>query len=378
MSTTPASTEGTSTSPVREALIKQIQLTTSHTQQLEAAAVAVQGLQAQVQPLQASVDTLAAQQVVMANQQVAIMQQLQDIMNTLSAQQLSHPAPANPGNRPPGPTASINLQPLAAQPLAPGPRETCLASPRPFDGDFETCATFLMQCELVFTHQPSMFTTDTARMAYVTNLLTGRAAQWATASWSMGAVFCATYRDFVAELRKVFHHPTCGQDRDARLSSMQQGSASVTEYSVEFRLAAAESGWNDQSLRSTFRRGLSEGVKDQLATREEPPSLDELIALAIRIDGRIRKRRRKRNLRGSSFNPGSASVPDAVSTPAFPFKIPASVSAASPPVAGEERMELGRTRLSPAERENRFRAGLCLYCGQKGHRLRDCPSRPKE
>jgi len=70
----------------------------------------------------------------------------------------------------------------------------------------------------------------------------------------------------------------------------------VADYSVEFRLAAAESGWNDPALRVNFRRGLSEAVRDQLATREEPTSLDDL---AIRIDGRLGERRRERFLRGS-------------------------------------------------------------------------------
>ena len=42
--------------PVQAALIKQIQITASHGQQLQDAAVAMQGLQAQVQPLQTSVE----------------------------------------------------------------------------------------------------------------------------------------------------------------------------------------------------------------------------------------------------------------------------------------------------------------------------------
>lgn len=31
-------------------------------------------------------------------------------------------------------------------------------------------------------------------------------------------------------------------------------------------------------------------------------------------------------------------------------------------------MQIGRSRLSPGERERRFRAGDCLYCGRRGHR----------
>lgn len=72
---------------------------------------------------------------------------------------------------------------------------------------------------------------------------------------------------------------------------------------MEFRLAAAESGCNDQTLRVTFRRGLSDTGKDQLATQEEPPSLDELIMLTIRIDGQLRERRCEQALSKSPITP---------------------------------------------------------------------------
>ena len=371
MSQTPADTGNVQTNPVQAALHKQIQLTQSHTQQLQAASVAVQDLRAQVQPLQVSVEALINQQSELASQQAAILLQLQTLTAALT--QLPQAQPAPPIAVEPAPVIPPPVNPAV---LIPASREPCISSPRPFDGNFETCATFVMQCELVFLHQPSMFTTDAARVAYLTNLLTGRAAQWATASWSMGASFCHSYRDFVAELQKVFHHPAGGRDPGTRLSSIRQGSGSVSEYSVEFRLAAVESGWNDQSLRVTFRRGLSDAVKDQLATREEPTSLDGLINLAIRIDGRLQERRRERTQRGSSSSPHPPNPLDRY--PAFPASPTVGPRSTPPTATGEEPMQLGRTRLSPAEREARFKAGLCLYCGQKGHLICNCPTRPKE
>ena len=369
--TTPADPDSASPSPVQAALIKQIQLTASHTQQLQEASVAVQGLQAQVQPLQSSVQSLINQQAALASQQADILQQLQVLTAALTNRPQDQPVPEVAATPPP-----VAQAPVLPSFLDPFPHEPRLSKPQLYDGNFETCATFIMQCELVFAHQSSRFTTDSARIAYLTNLLTGRAAQWATASWSMGASFCQSYTDFVAELRKVFHHPASGQDPGARLSSIQQGSGSVSDYSVDFRVAAAESGWNDQSLRVTFRRGLSDAVKDQLATREEPSSLDDLINLAIRIDGRLRERRRERALSKSSGSSQSSSA----------HPLPTSSLTTSPGIrpstsqtlTEEEPMQLGRTRLTPAEREARFKAGLCLYCGQKGHRISSCPTRPKD
>ena len=44
------------------------------------------------------------------------------------------------------------------------------------------------------------------------------------------------------------------------------------------------------------RHGVSEVVKDELAARELPTEFDSLIALTIGIDGRLRERRRERQL----------------------------------------------------------------------------------
>ncbi|KAF0047730.1 hypothetical protein F2P81_001363 [Scophthalmus maximus] len=38
-------------------------------------------------------------------------------------------------------------------------------------------------------------------------------------------------------------------------------------------------------------------------------------------------------------------------------------------------MQLGRSRLTPEERNGRFRERLCLYCGEPNHQLVSCPHR---
>lgn len=40
-----------------------------------------------------------------------------------------------------------------------------------------------------------------------------------------------------------------------------------------------------------------------------------------------------------------------------------------------EPMQVGRTRLTPEERQRRISAHLCLYCGSPGHFLAQCPVR---
>ncbi|KAK3548349.1 hypothetical protein QTP70_010580 [Hemibagrus guttatus] len=64
----------------------------------------------------------------------------------------------------------------------------------------------------------------------------------------------------------------------------------ATEYAIQFRTIAAGNGWNDESLMVCFLNGLSEAIKDDLATREPARDLETLIEQAIRLDNRLRER----------------------------------------------------------------------------------------
>ena len=81
----------------------------------------------------------------------------------------------------------------------------------------------------------------------------------------------------------MFNHDVSGQEAAKRLLSLHQGSSSIGELSIQFQTLAMESGWNWEALVSTFSHGLSEKVKDELASHEAPDSLEDFISLAIRI-----------------------------------------------------------------------------------------------
>lgn len=53
------------------------------------------------------------------------------------------------------------------------------------------------------------------------------------------------------------------------------------------------SDFNDCVLSTIFRRGLSSSLKDELTVHDDSATLDELIGLAIRLDNRLRERRRE-------------------------------------------------------------------------------------
>lgn len=268
-----------------------------------------------------------------------------------------------------------------APPLSPPPapppalsREPALSSPRPFDGTFALFRGFLMQCELIFFHQPSQFTLPAARVAFITNLTTGYALDWAQATLSTRPELFNNYELFLIEFKRVFDHSSAGQDVGVRLMSLSQGDRTTAAYSIEFRTLAAGSGWNDAGLRSAFRRGLSESIKDELV-RDKPATLEELIQLSIDVDERVRERRGER-ARHPVNSPRYRNVAPALTAPRTTSPPSTAPVTTSPTV--EEPMQLGRARLTTAEKERRRIQGLCLYCGVKGHLRDTCPALPKE
>jgi len=136
-------------------------------------------------------------------------------------------------------------------------------------------------------------------VAFILSHLSGKALKWATAILSQDLELSSDYSLFLREFRFVFDHPANGLDAATRLHSISQGFQSVSEYTLSFRILAAESGWGDGVLQSAFPRGLSECIKDGIM-RDRPGSLNELIGLALMMDQRLAERRYEQVSRTSS------------------------------------------------------------------------------
>lgn len=302
------------------------------------------------------------------------LRQLSTSVTELSTQmtQISNQLAAATAPPPPAPA------PVAppAPPATPAAREPHIPTPERYSGNLGTCSQFLLQCSLVFDLQPNTYNTDKSRIAFIISLLTGRAAQWATAVVENNSPACRSYVEFTEEMKKIFDHPLKGKEAATRLLSLKQGSSSVAQYAIDFRILAAESGWDNTALQGVFMKGLNDRVKDELAARDETTSLEELISLATRLDNRLRERQREKS--GRQFLPRVLTSPQLSSSTSAPVNV-APVHCTSPePSAEEEPMQLGRARLTTAERQRRQRSGLCIYCGQAGHYINTCPQLPKE
>lgn len=87
------------------------------------------------------------------------------------------------------------------------------------------------------------------------SLLTGQTVTWSLAISSQQPELTNDYHLITNEMRQVFNNPVNGRQAVSQLLDLQQGSLSVSEYTVNFRILAAESGWGDQLFRPFSFRG---------------------------------------------------------------------------------------------------------------------------
>lgn len=84
-----------------------------------------------------------------------------------------------------------------------------------------------------------------------------------------------------------------GQEAADQLARLRQVGHSVTEYAIHFKTLAATCDWNEGACRSMFRAGLEDDIQDELATHDLPHDFDDLINMALRIKGRLRRRHQR-------------------------------------------------------------------------------------
>ena len=264
--------------------------------------------------------------------------------------------------QPPPPQAAVPAPPAPDQLVQPS-REPKLPHPGSYSGEPGSCRSFLSQCSLIFQLQPSSFPNDRSKIAYVITLLAGRAREWGTAIWEANSAVCHDVNVFFNEMKKVFDRSFTGREAARELLHMRQGNKTVSDFAIDFRTLAATCGWNSDALYDAFLSGLSESLKDELASRELPATFDELVDLAIRLDNRLRLRWREKGASRSRLP----------RLPILPQPQSAAVPTPTVDTDATESMQVDRTRLSAAERKRRMDSRSCLYCGEPGHFISSCP-----
>ncbi|KAI2654156.1 Retrotransposon-derived protein PEG10 [Labeo rohita] len=211
-------------------------------------------------------------------------------------------------------------------------------------------AFFLLQVNLYIQMQPERFSSESAKVAFLISLLTGKALQWAKAIWNSNNNIINSFEQFTSHFSEVFSTAASTLTTSDQLFRLCQGTSSVNEYTIHFHMLALASGWNEVALLSGYRQGLNPEIRAAMALYDDSTGLESFLQRTTRVSQRL------------------ATCQPPVTTPQ-----PASVAACFPV---PEPMQVDTTCLSRAERNHCRSSGLCLYCGNQGHLIRNCPIRP--
>ena len=155
-------------------------------------------------------------------------------------------------------------------------------------------------------------------------------------------------------MESVFDRGVSPHEVARRLVRLCQGSETVAEFSVRFRVLAGETGWPEAPFMTQFSEALQDPIQDALAVFEPAGTLDTLISTAIRIHNHIRDRVRTKHSRRDRY----------ISSSFQPFSTPPSFC------SREEPMQIDGASCSPT-------GGIspegCMYCKKQGHAINQCP-----
>lgn len=264
-------------------------------------------------------------------------------------------------------------QQLQSQQQRRDPPEPKMHFPPPFTGRRNDARNFLMQMENIFIAQPSRYSSNDAKIRVTISLLANNPLGWANALLlnkmnGKEVTELSTWEKFRNSFLERFDDPDRIRSAERKLRALKQGRDTAAQYANNFQDIAANLDWEPKPLIAMFYEGLDEKVKDRLEQYDRPDNFNEFTQLVIRIDNRIRERRQEKQSgnQASHHSPPPFSARNSNPTPTR-------TSNATP-------MDLDniqrRGPLSETEKQDRMKKGLCLYCAQPGHRVRDCPNKP--
>lgn len=196
--------------------------------------------------------------------------------------------PDNPPTIPEAILHSAHQHQLPQTPAAsPAASASPMARPAPFSGEAEDCSGFLLQVSLYFQMQAHQFTDDSARVAFIISLLSGRALQWAQSLWNSNSQVLKSLSGFISHFREVFGQAVSDLSVHDQLYNLRQGNSFVNTYALQFRTLAASCGWNESALITAFCHGLNPNIRQLLVVYDDSMGIENLIQKTIRVSQRL-------------------------------------------------------------------------------------------
>ena len=263
-----------------------------------------------------------------------------------------------------------------------------VSKPDLFDGGREKLDDWLLQFDLYFRFTNGIKPKDQVPLA--ASYTRGRAQKWikpylrayftdreddedATKwieSWSL----------FKKQIQMVFGYSNEKQTAIRTIQHIRQ-KTSAAEYATEFTRHSALTEWDDDSLMVMYKRGLKDGVKDELMrTSAYINTLSALITMSIDIDDKLYERAMERKYDG-----GQKGTPRENSQPHRAehgyFSKQQRNHWKHPDPYGHTPIELdvlkikGQGNEEQGNRDYKKKTGFsCYACGKPGHMAKDCRS----
>ena len=294
-------------------------------------------------------------------------------------------------------------------------------TPDTYDGsDPKKLDPYISQCAAYIGSRWESFQGETDKVVWMHSYLKGSAHQHFAEQLSNASMaglpppaWYGSVQLFIDELTAVFGSPDPIADAIAAIESlsMRHGDK-VHQYNLDFNRHAAKTLWDQNALRHRYYTGLPDRIKNELARRDKIFNLQSLQTVAWQIDTRHweREAEKKREQSSKPANSGSKSGSQSNTSATSGSNNSASSSGSSETRKGKGKSKsnfrstnssnsasssssshtpsisspgpsqkpwaknLGPDgKLLPAIREERMKKGLCLICGQAGHRADACP-----
>src|SRR5271169_941978 len=176
-------------------------------------------------------------------------------------------------------------------PAAEMQREPKVNRPNEFNGKISEYRTFMSQCLLTFTMQPSQYRKDEQKVFFVISYLGKNCRDWARPILDEeGHPHRNNFTAFKEALDTLYLDRNLKHQARDELSRLKQ-TKSAAAYSVEFQQIIAPLDLNDQAKHLFFYVGLKDTIKDALATVGEEETFYPLVDQVIAIDQRQHQRR---------------------------------------------------------------------------------------
>lgn len=240
-------------------------------------------------------------------------------------------------------------------------KEPRVSLPDKFDGTRSKFRGFVNQIRLITVLQPERYPTEEARVGLVGTLLTGQALSWFAPLFEKRSPILSNFETFLEAFAEAFGEHDKVRWATTKIRSLRQGARSASVYASDFRQLASDINWGEEALMSQFYWGLRDDVKDLLLSLPDPRTLDEAISQAAKCDNRLFQRRQDQRPRYQATRYDATMSTSGMSSH-----------------SEAEAMQIDAARvktLTPEEKKRRMEGGLCLYCGEEGHKAGNCPKK---